>query len=223
SFMHDIFREYLDKFMIVYLDDVLVFSDDWESHVQQVSSPKFKPRFIGPYRILEILNPVSFRLDLPASFAIHNVFHRSLLRKYEIQGNEQKKTMEQDVLRKFDDWKKEEREKFEHELNKVREMFMKELKEVTSKNSSLENELHDIKKDSLHRRSGLGVLQESPRSDTEEGKSKCPHDIQSVKELLEVQQHLTSACGHPDGNARIGDPRMIMESSARWHNNLYGC
>ncbi|CAJ0936713.1 unnamed protein product [Ranitomeya imitator] len=50
----------------------------------KVSSPKFKPRFIGPYRILEILNPVSFRLDLPASFAIHNVFHRSLLRKYEV-------------------------------------------------------------------------------------------------------------------------------------------
>ncbi|CAJ0930603.1 unnamed protein product, partial [Ranitomeya imitator] len=49
----------------------------------KVSSPKFKPRFIGPYRILEILNPVSFRLDLPASFAIHNVFHRSLLRRYE--------------------------------------------------------------------------------------------------------------------------------------------
>ncbi|CAJ0933022.1 unnamed protein product [Ranitomeya imitator] len=49
----------------------------------KVSSPKFKPRFIGPYRILEILNPVSFRLDLPASFAIHNVFHRLLLRKYE--------------------------------------------------------------------------------------------------------------------------------------------
>ncbi|CAJ0932319.1 unnamed protein product, partial [Ranitomeya imitator] len=50
----------------------------------KVSSPKFKPRFIGPYRILEILNPVSFRLDLPASFAIHNVFHRSLLQKYEV-------------------------------------------------------------------------------------------------------------------------------------------
>ncbi|CAJ0951668.1 unnamed protein product [Ranitomeya imitator] len=36
SFMHDIFREYLDRFMIVYLDDILVFSDDWESHVKQV-------------------------------------------------------------------------------------------------------------------------------------------------------------------------------------------
>ncbi|CAJ0966523.1 unnamed protein product [Ranitomeya imitator] len=43
----------------------------------KVSSPKFKPRFIGPYK-----NPVSFRLALPASFAIHNVFHRSLLRRY---------------------------------------------------------------------------------------------------------------------------------------------
>ncbi|XP_073520247.1 cilium assembly protein DZIP1 isoform X2 [Phyllobates terribilis] len=106
----------------------------------------------------------------------------------QIQENEHKKTIEQDVLRKFDDWKKEEREKFEDELNKVREMFMKELKEVTSKNSSLENELHDIKKDSLHRRSGLGVLHESPTSDTEEGKSKCPHDIESVKELLELQE-----------------------------------
>ncbi|CAJ0922641.1 unnamed protein product [Ranitomeya imitator] len=48
----------------------------------KVSSPKFKPRFIGPYKISEIINPVSFRLALPASFAIHNVFHRSLLRSY---------------------------------------------------------------------------------------------------------------------------------------------
>ncbi|CAJ0949021.1 unnamed protein product [Ranitomeya imitator] len=38
SFMHDIFREYLDKFLIVYLDDILIFSDDWESHVKQVES-----------------------------------------------------------------------------------------------------------------------------------------------------------------------------------------
>ncbi|CAJ0924889.1 unnamed protein product, partial [Ranitomeya imitator] len=55
----------------------------------KVSSPKFKPRFIGPYRILEILNPVSFRLDLPASFAIHNVFHRSLLRRSNVLRNAQ--------------------------------------------------------------------------------------------------------------------------------------
>ncbi|CAJ0935360.1 unnamed protein product, partial [Ranitomeya imitator] len=48
----------------------------------KVSSPKFKPRCIGPYRISEVINPVSFRLTLPDSFFIHNVFHRSLLRRY---------------------------------------------------------------------------------------------------------------------------------------------
>ncbi|CAJ0966345.1 unnamed protein product [Ranitomeya imitator] len=48
----------------------------------KVSSPKFKPCFIGPYRISEVLNPVSFRLTLPDSFSIHNLFHRSLLRRY---------------------------------------------------------------------------------------------------------------------------------------------
>ncbi|CAJ0935514.1 unnamed protein product [Ranitomeya imitator] len=48
----------------------------------KVSSRKFKPRFIGPYKISEIINPVSFRLALPPSFAIHNVFHISLLRRY---------------------------------------------------------------------------------------------------------------------------------------------
>ncbi|KAM4046535.1 cilium assembly protein DZIP1 isoform 2-T2 [Anomaloglossus baeobatrachus] len=111
-----------------------------------------------------------------------------LERLSQIQEDEHKKSIEQDVLKKFDDWKKEEREKFEDELNKVREMFMKELKEVSAKNACLEHELHDIRKDGLHRRSGLGVLQESPPSDTEEGKSKCPHDIQSVKELLEIQE-----------------------------------
>ncbi|CAJ0945338.1 unnamed protein product [Ranitomeya imitator] len=30
----------------------------------KVSSPKFKPRFIGPYKISEVINPVSFRLAL---------------------------------------------------------------------------------------------------------------------------------------------------------------
>ncbi|XP_056411574.1 cilium assembly protein DZIP1 [Hyla sarda] len=106
----------------------------------------------------------------------------------QIQENELRKSIEQDVSKKFDEWKKEEREKFEDKLNKVTESFMKELKEVTSKNTCLENELHEIKKDSLHRRSGLGTLQESPPSDTEEGKSSCPHDVQSVKKLLEMQE-----------------------------------
>jgi hypothetical protein len=30
--MNDIFREYMDKFVVVYLDDILIFSKDQETH-----------------------------------------------------------------------------------------------------------------------------------------------------------------------------------------------
>src|SRR5260364_426845 len=40
SFMHlmnDVFRDFLDKFVIVYLDDILVYSKSQEEHMQQVN------------------------------------------------------------------------------------------------------------------------------------------------------------------------------------------
>ena len=44
---------------------------------------KLRPRFIGPYEILEEIGPVAYRLALPPSFgSVHNVFHVSQLRKY---------------------------------------------------------------------------------------------------------------------------------------------
>ncbi|XP_068124027.1 cilium assembly protein DZIP1 isoform X3 [Hyperolius riggenbachi] len=112
----------------------------------------------------------------------------------QLQESEQKKTVELDVLKKFDKWKAEEREKFEEEVKKVKEMFMKELKELTEKNSCLENELHEVKRQTVHRKSGLGTLEESPYTDTGQGKSKCQHDIENVKELLEKQEEKWRLC-----------------------------
>ena len=44
---------------------------------------KLSPRYIGPYEIIEKLNPIAYRLDLPVELEhVHNVFHISLLRKY---------------------------------------------------------------------------------------------------------------------------------------------
>ncbi|KAL1534042.1 hypothetical protein AAHA92_31446 [Salvia divinorum] len=44
---------------------------------------KLKPRYVGPYEILENVGPVAYRLALPPSFRhVHNVFHVSQLRKY---------------------------------------------------------------------------------------------------------------------------------------------
>jgi hypothetical protein len=44
---------------------------------------KFQPWFIGPYEVIEVVTPVSYRLRLPFSMRIHPVFHVSLLKKYE--------------------------------------------------------------------------------------------------------------------------------------------
>ncbi|KAA3465768.1 Chromo domain-containing protein [Gossypium australe] len=44
---------------------------------------KLSPRFIGPYRVLERVGPVAYRLELPSELEqIHDVFHVSMLRCY---------------------------------------------------------------------------------------------------------------------------------------------
>ena len=44
---------------------------------------KFKPRWTGPFPIISIVNPVSYELQLPATWRKHNVFHVSLLKRYQ--------------------------------------------------------------------------------------------------------------------------------------------
>ena len=51
---------------------------------------KMAPKREGPFEIKEVLGPVTYRLKLPKSWKIHNVFHATLLRPYvenEIYGN----------------------------------------------------------------------------------------------------------------------------------------
>ena len=47
--MNDIFREYLDHFVVIYLDDILVFSSSMEKHTQQVRLVLAKLREHGLY------------------------------------------------------------------------------------------------------------------------------------------------------------------------------
>uniref|UniRef100_A0A8C5N3N2 Gypsy retrotransposon integrase-like protein 1 n=1 Tax=Leptobrachium leishanense TaxID=445787 RepID=A0A8C5N3N2_9ANUR len=46
----------------------------------QVPTMILAPHFIGPYRVLRRINPVSYRLALPPAFHIRNVFHVSVLK-----------------------------------------------------------------------------------------------------------------------------------------------
>ena len=43
---------------------------------------KIGPRREGPFEIKEVLGPVTYRLKLPSTWKIHNVFHAVLLRQY---------------------------------------------------------------------------------------------------------------------------------------------
>jgi hypothetical protein len=46
------------------------------------ASPKLQPRQYGPFKISEVISPVAYRLALPGTWTIHNVFHASLLHPY---------------------------------------------------------------------------------------------------------------------------------------------
>ena len=47
-------------------------------------SGKLSPRFIGPFEIFERIGEAAYRLALPPQLSgVHDVFHVSMLRKYE--------------------------------------------------------------------------------------------------------------------------------------------
>ncbi|NWS96721.1 DZIP1 protein, partial [Mionectes macconnelli] len=99
---------------------------------------------------------------------------------------EQQKSKEEEILQSFHKWKEEERERLAQEIEKMKEMFMKELKELYSKNSTLENQLLELQKSNMQQKSNLGTLKDS--HDFTEDKPQAPQDHHKVVKLLDEQE-----------------------------------
>ena len=55
-------------------DRVLVSTENFKGY------NKLKEKYIGPFKIVEKLNEVTYRVELPSKYRVHNVFHSSLLK-----------------------------------------------------------------------------------------------------------------------------------------------
>ena len=45
-------------------------------------TPKLVPRHHGPFKVIQVMSPVNYRLELPTQWSIHPVFHINLLTPY---------------------------------------------------------------------------------------------------------------------------------------------
>ncbi|XP_064360710.1 cilium assembly protein DZIP1 isoform X3 [Dromaius novaehollandiae] len=113
---------------------------------------------------------------------------------------EQQKSKEEEILQSFHKWKEEEKEKLADEIEKVKEMFMKELKELSSRNSTLEDEgkwtyrmqalcqEHETEKSLLL--SQIEKLKSSVREDLNKSNTFYKRRIEELRQRLQEQNDL---------------------------------
>ncbi|XP_052874535.1 uncharacterized protein LOC128280426 [Gossypium arboreum] len=66
-------------------DIVFLKDSSWKKVLRFGRKGKLSPRFIGPYRVVRRIRPVTYKLKLPPKLSqIHDVFHVSMLRRYRL-------------------------------------------------------------------------------------------------------------------------------------------
>ena len=54
--------------------------------INTLPSRKLFPLWLGPFTVSKVINPAAYELELPHNWRMHNVFHASLLKRYQSNG-----------------------------------------------------------------------------------------------------------------------------------------
>src|SRR5712672_161288 len=72
-------------------------------------SPKLSPKRYGPFRVVTKISPVAYKLQIPATWQVHDIFHTSLLTPYKETVEHGKNFLEPppDVIEGEEEWEVE--------------------------------------------------------------------------------------------------------------------
>jgi Chromo (CHRromatin Organisation MOdifier) domain len=74
-------------------DAVLLSTKYFISEAFRERRRKIAAKFAGAYEIIEVISPVSYRLQLPVGINSHDVFHASMLKPYHGDANTERATL----------------------------------------------------------------------------------------------------------------------------------
>ncbi|KAK6157973.1 hypothetical protein DH2020_005287 [Rehmannia glutinosa] len=65
-------------------NEVFLRLSPWKGLINPKKGGKLSPRYVGPYKILQRIGKLAYRLELPTQYGgMHDVFHVSRLKKYQ--------------------------------------------------------------------------------------------------------------------------------------------